>query len=87
MRRKLGCGKTIGLVHLVWLFSFGLCIEFFMKKQIIAELWDGVNLKCSFRRNVNEDLHKGWLEVVELVAAIQLVNEDEMIWLFTSSGL
>jgi hypothetical protein len=45
-------------------------------------------LKCSFRRSVSEELSQSWPEVVELVATVQLIDEEnEMIWQFTSSGV
>jgi hypothetical protein len=57
-------------------------------QQTIDELWDGVNLKCTLRRGISEDLYQSWLEIVELVASIQLTEEeDEMIWQFNSSGI
>jgi hypothetical protein len=56
------------------------------KNKSIAELWDGQDLKCTFRRNVSEDLYQVWLEVVALVSTINLTDdEDEMVWLFNSS--
>ena len=37
---------------------------------------------------MSEELYQSWLEIVELVATIQLNDEeDEMIWQFTSSGI
>jgi len=57
------------------------------KGKTLAELWDGVDLKCTFRRNVSEDLYQSWLDIVELVSTVQFTNdEDEMIWQFNSSG-
>ena len=51
------------------------------KGKTIADLWDGEFLKCTFRRNMSEELYQSWLEIVELVATIHLVDEeDEMIW-------
>lgn len=51
------------------------------KGKTIADLWDGKFLKCTFRRNMFEELYQSWLEIVELVATILLVDEeDEMIW-------
>jgi hypothetical protein len=45
-----------------------------------AELWDGQELKCTFRRSVSEKLYQVWLDVVELVSTLRLTNEeDEMI--------
>jgi hypothetical protein len=58
------------------------------KGKTIAELWDGVSLKCTFTRCISEDLYQSWLEVVELVGTIQFTNEaDEMISQFNSSEL
>jgi hypothetical protein len=58
------------------------------KGKSISDLWDGVDLKCTFRRTVSEDLYQAWLEVVELASTVTLTNEeDEMIWQFTSSGV
>ena len=51
------------------------------KGKTIADLWDGEFLKCTFRRNMSEDLYQSWLEIVELVDTIHLLDEeDEMIW-------
>jgi len=49
--------------------------------KTIEDLWDGVNLQCTFRRNVSRDLYQSWLDIVELVASVELSDEeDEMIW-------
>jgi hypothetical protein len=77
-----------------WLGSSSLAIQFWPlyrivneKGKTLAELWDGVDLKCTFRRNVSEDLYQSWLDIVELVSTVQFTNdEDEMIWQFNSSG-
>jgi len=50
------------------------------KNRSIAELWDGQELKCTFRRNVSEELYNSWLEIVDLVSTIQFSEEeDEMV--------
>lgn len=38
----------------------------------IAELWDGQNLKCTFRRCVDERSMKLWQEVVQIASTIEL---------------
>jgi hypothetical protein len=90
---KVGNGRKIRLWEDNWLGSSSLAIQFWLlyrivneKGKTIAELWDGVSLKCTFRRCISEDLYQSWLEVVELVGTIQFTNEaDEMIWQFNSS--
>jgi hypothetical protein len=92
---KVGNGRKIRLWEDNWLGSSSLAIQFWPlyrivneKGKTIAELWDGVSLKCTFTRCISEDLYQSWLEVVELVGTIQFTNEaDEMISQFNSSEL
>jgi hypothetical protein len=91
---KVGNGRKIGFWEDNWLGSSSLAIQFWPIYRIInehgktiAELWDGHNLRCTFRRNVNETLYNSWLELVELVSTIQLSGEeDEMVCKFSSKG-
>jgi len=86
--------KKIRLWEDNWLGSTSLAIQFWPIYRIlneqgktIAELWDGTNLKCTFRRNFSEALYQSWLEIVELVFTIELTEEeDEMVWQYTSKG-
>jgi hypothetical protein len=92
---KVGNGMKIRLWEDNWLGSSSLAIQFWPlyrivneKGKTLAELWDGVNLMCSFRRTVSEGLYQSWLDIIELVSTIQFTNEeDEMIWHFNSSGI
>jgi hypothetical protein len=94
-RWKVGNGRKIRLWEDNWLGSSSLAIQFWPlyrilneKNKSIDELWDGRELKCTFRRSVNEELYQIWLDVVELVSILRLTNEeDEMIWLFNTSGV
>jgi hypothetical protein len=57
------------------------------QNKSIAELWDGNNLRCTFRRCVNIRLFQLWEEVVSIAESISLtMDEDEMVWQFQSSG-
>jgi hypothetical protein len=54
----------------------------------IADLWDGVNLKCTFRRCVDRRLLLMWKELVGLVFKIESIDEeDALVWQFQSSGI
>lgn len=58
------------------------------KTKTVADIWDGTNLRCTFRRTVGERLERLWQEVVQLASTISLSEEeDEMIWQFTSTGI
>jgi hypothetical protein len=71
------------------------------KTCTITDLWDGQNLKCTFRRTVDEKLGRAWLELVQIArlgrAWLQVVqiastirfsaDEDALVWKFTSDGV
>ena len=58
------------------------------KTSTIADLWDGNELKCTFRRTVGPALSRMWLEVVQIASTIEFSdNEDSLIWQFTSDGV
>jgi hypothetical protein len=58
------------------------------QNKSIADLWNGVNLKCTFRRCVDRRLFLQWEELVNLVSTIDFPDEeDALIWQYHSSGL
>ena len=58
------------------------------KTSTIADLWDGSELKCTFRRTVGPALSRMWLEVVQIASTIEFSEcEDSLIWQFTSDGV
>ena len=58
------------------------------KDATVASLWDGVDLKCTFRRCVDGRLYNLWLEVVQLASTISFTDEeDSLIWQFKSHGV
>jgi hypothetical protein len=58
------------------------------QNKSIVDLWDWVNLKCTFRRRVDTRLFNMWEEIVSIASMINYTGEeDEMIWQFQSSGL
>jgi hypothetical protein len=58
------------------------------KTSTIAELWDGHNLKCTFKRTMSERLGRVWLEIVQLASTIIFSEEeDALIWSFSSNGI
>jgi hypothetical protein len=74
---KVGNGMKIRLWEDNWLGSSSLAIQFWPlyrivneKGKTLAELWDGVNLKCTFRRTVSEELYQSWLDIIELVSTV-----------------
>jgi hypothetical protein len=58
------------------------------QSKTVADLWDGENLKCTFRRCVDVRLFNLWEELVNLVTTIEFTDdEDALIWKFRSSSI
>ena len=53
----------------------------------MADLWDGVDLKISFRRRVNETLMQDWFTLVAIAESITYSDDcDAIIWSFDNSS-
>jgi hypothetical protein len=57
------------------------------KNKTLAELWDGLSLKCTFHRCVDIRLYNMWEQEVSLVSTISLGEGDELVCQFSSSGI
>jgi hypothetical protein len=78
MAARFSFGKTIGLE------TCSLAIQFWDVYSIvqeqgktIREVWDGVNLKFSFGRTIDNKVMAQWLEVVQIASSIEFPNEDD----------
>jgi hypothetical protein len=94
-RWKEGNGVNVRFWKDVWLGTSSLVIQYWelyciMNEQnkSIAELWDGSNLRCMFRRCVDLRLYNMWEELLSIASTICLTyDKDEMVWQFHSSGI
>jgi hypothetical protein len=56
--------------------------------KTIAEILDGINLKCTFCRCVDIRLFNMWEQVISAASTLVLSKEeDELIWWFNSFGV
>jgi hypothetical protein len=86
-RWKVGNGCKIRFREYVWIGTSSLAIQYWglyclinEQNKSIAELWDGTNLRCTFRRCVDIRLFQLWEEVVSIAESISLTaGEDEMV--------
>jgi hypothetical protein len=94
-RWKVGNGSKIRFWEDVWLGSSSLVIQYWEvysvvngQNRTIREIWDGTNLKCTFRRRVDRRVFDLW-EVVCVIAENLVLSgeDDELIWQFQSSML
>jgi hypothetical protein len=95
-RWKIGDGKKVKFWEDNWLVTSSLAIQFWdlyvivnEKTGTVADLWDGQNVRCTFKRTVNENLGRIWLEIVQLASTITFSEEedDALVWKFTSNGV
>ena len=53
----------------------------------ISQVWDGSELKLTFRRTVPQRLMLQWEELTQIASNISLNNEEDApVWRFTSNG-
>jgi hypothetical protein len=92
---KIGNGRKVKFWEDNWLGPSSLAIQYWdiyvlihEKSGTVADLWDGTNLKCTFRRGVDQRLMNIWLEIVQLASTISFSDEeDSLIWQFNSNGI
>jgi hypothetical protein len=94
-RWKVGRGDKVRFWEDQWIGSSSLAIQYSElycivneQNRTIAELWDGRNLKCTFRRTFDIRLFNLWEEVLSIAASLELSNDDdEPVWQYNSSGV
>jgi hypothetical protein len=96
IRWKIGDGKKVKFWEGNWLGTSSLAIQFWglyvilnEKNKTLCELWDGTNLKCTFRRIVDSDLSRTWEEIIKQLASTITYSgeQDDMLWTFNSNGV
>ncbi|WVZ48702.1 LOW QUALITY PROTEIN: hypothetical protein U9M48_000121, partial [Paspalum notatum var. saurae] len=84
MEKELGFGKIIGWAPQQSKY-WSLYRYVNEKNQSVADLWDGVNLKCTFRRMGDVNSME---EICQLASTISFNEEDDaLVWTFTSKGI
>jgi hypothetical protein len=91
----VGNGVSVRFWEDVWLGTSSRAIRYCElyyivneQNKSIVELWDGCNLRCTFRRCVDIRLYSMWQELLSIASTICLNDkEDEMVWQFHSSGI
>ena len=92
---NVGNGKTIRFWEDIWFGNSPLSVQFWeiyvisnQQTKTISELWDGVELRCDFRRTFNEEMMAKWGEIRGIAESIHFTEEDDqMIWKYESNGI
>jgi hypothetical protein len=90
---KVGNGKSIRFWEDRLFGNYSLAIQFWPlyvivneKGTTIDEVWDGTDLKLTFRRTVSEQGVGLWYEICSIAESLSLIEEeDRLIWSFSSS--
>jgi len=88
-----GNGERIRFWEDHWFGNLSLAIQFWHLYVIsneqgptISQVWDGTDLKLTFRRTVSQQLMLQWEELLRIVNIVVLNNEeDTIIWKFNSN--
>jgi hypothetical protein len=94
-RWHVGNGSKAKFCEDLWIGSSSLAIQYWElycivneHNKTIADLWNGTNLKCTFRRCVDRRLFLLWEELVGIVSTVVLTDEEDApAWQFHSSGI
>ena len=80
--------KIIGLTNCSLAIQFwNLYVLAEQTNKSVAEIWDGENLKISFRRRVFPRLMRMWLDIVSIAESISYTDDcDAIIWAFDGSA-
>ena len=92
---KVGNGRRIRFWEDHWFVTSSLAIQFWHlyaivneKGAMISQVWDGVNLKLTFRRSVSQNLMLQWEDLCSIASSINLSDEiDNIIWMYDSRGI
>jgi hypothetical protein len=93
-RWKVGNGKKVLFWEDIWFGNCSLAISFWDLYTIANEqnctidsVWDGVELKISFRRTVSNEIYLRWLALCNLMVSFSFSEEEDTpVWMFHPSG-
>lgn len=94
-RWQVGDGRTIKFWEDIWFGHCCLATQFWDLYIIanehnlpISDIWDGAELKISFRRTFNEALMSRWYELEDIIHSIVFSSvPDRPIWMFHPTGI
>jgi hypothetical protein len=61
---------------------------YIQQTQTIRELWDGEQIRGTFRRIFSDEMMVSWLEIIEIAKTISYSDEnDQLIWQYETNGI
>lgn len=92
---KVGDVKRVRFWEDIWFGNTSLAVQYWdlyiicnEHGKTVADVWDGQDLRLTFRRNVSERMYLKWIELVNIAGSVQFSEEpDRAIWHYNSIGL
>jgi hypothetical protein len=92
---KVGDGRSIKFWEDIWFGNSPLATQFWdiyiisnQQTQTIRDLWDGEQIRGTFRRIFSEEMMTNWLELIEIAKTISFTDEnDQLIWQYETNGI
>jgi len=92
---RIGNGRQIRFWEDHWFGNTSLAVQYWPlyvivneKGKTIADCWDGVELKFSFRRTVSTQMMQMWEEILGLASSIHFTeDQDSVILEFNTNGI
>ena len=91
----MGKGDKISFWDDTWAGDSSLKTQFWevyeicqQQKCVVAEVWDGTNLKLTFSRCVDSGFMSKWHDLIQVISTKTLTDEeDQPVWLLESSAI
>ena len=91
----MGNGKNIRFWEDQWLGHTTLATQYWELYSIandhnvsVSEVWDGTNLKITFRRFFDQEFMNLWFELLEIAKSIMYTDVgDSLVWNMNSKGV
>ena len=85
-RWKVGSGEKVRFWEDTWFGTSPLAVQFWPIYSIcneqtnsVREVWDGTQLRLTFRRNFDDRLMEQWYQLVEITSSLTLTNETDAL--------
>jgi hypothetical protein len=94
-RWNVGNGRSIKFWEDIWFGNSPMAVKFWdiyfvsnQQTKIVREIWDGQQIRGTFRRTFTEEMMMQWHELLVIANNIVLSeDEDQLIWQFETNGV
>lgn len=81
---KVGDVKRVRFWEDIWFGNTSLAVQYWdlyiicnEHGKTVADVWDGQDLRLTFRRNVSDRMYLKWIELVNIAGSVQFSEEPD----------